>query len=436
MAGAARGATAAVLDRMSRRRWALAATALLVVSGMAFSFWWEPLFGPPNLRGWWFVSSDIWTAYRSAHFIGWGDLGGIYGTGKGLVTFPLIVFALAPVAMLTGHFHLSEVLPYFLPHPTSWLLLGPAEMALASVAFFAADATAERLGVAGSRRAVLALTECVLVWPVVVLFGHPEDVLGVAFALYALLFAHRERWTGAGWLFGLAVATQPLVLLMLPVVIAVVPVRRWPVFLLRSALPSVAMLAAPVVADWSDTYRAIVRQPNFPTHDHVTPWTSLAPSLAPDVVAAGPGRMVAVVAAVAVGWWARRRPADLVTLVWLAALGLSLRDLTESVMDAYYVWPTLALAVVVAATRGWPRFMATALVAMGTASLLDARFAPWELWWGVMDAGLLAVLVLSRPPGSSRVEAGPPPSGDAVAVPSVPGAGVPAGSPEPAGRPA
>jgi hypothetical protein len=120
------------------------------------------------------------------------------------------------------------------------------------------------------------------------------------------------------------------------------------------------------------------------------------------MVSAGPGRMVALVAACGVGWWASRRPQDLGSLLWLAALALSLRDLTESVMDAYYVWPTLALVVVVAARLGWARFGACALVAAGTGSLLDARFGPWGLWWGAMALGVAASLALSLPPSLLR----------------------------------
>ena len=42
------------------------------------------------------------------------------------------------------------------------------------------------------------------------IWGHPEDAVAVGFALYALVFALDGRWTGAGWLFGAALATQPL----------------------------------------------------------------------------------------------------------------------------------------------------------------------------------------------------------------------------------
>ena len=69
-------------------------------------------------------------------------------------------------------------------------------------------------------------------------------------------------------------------------------------------------------------------------------------------VAAGPGRVVALLAACLLGWWARRwrqRP-DL--LVWAAAIALALRCLTESVMDSYYVWPTLALGLVLVGRNG------------------------------------------------------------------------------------
>ena len=49
-----------------------------------------------------------------------------------------------------------------------------------------------------------------------VFFGHPEDAVAVAFAVYAFVFALNGRFADAGWLFGVALMFQPLVLLMCP----------------------------------------------------------------------------------------------------------------------------------------------------------------------------------------------------------------------------
>ena len=122
----------------------------------------------------------------------------------------------APLAMLTGALGMSEDFPYVLAHPTSWLLLGPYELLIGSVVLFALDSLAQRLDVPKTRRAVLCFVEAAILWVVDARMGHPEDALALAFAVYALLALWNGRSKRAGWLFGLAVLFQPLVLLMLP----------------------------------------------------------------------------------------------------------------------------------------------------------------------------------------------------------------------------
>lgn len=362
----------------------------------------------------WIYPADIWSAYRSAHFIGWGALGSVYAAGTGLVTFPGILLLFTPCALLTGHLGMTESFPYYVPHPTSWLVLGPYEMVLGCSALFATDALAERLGVGRRRRAFLCLAQGVVLWPMLVMWGHPEDAVGTALAVYALVLALDDRWTGAGWLFGAAVATQPLVLLMCPVLLARAGRGRIGGFALRTLAPAAALLATPLVSQFHVTVHALVDQPNFPGIDHATPWTALAPRLGGHghglVVAAGPGRLVALALAGALGWWSRQwrqRPA---MVVWAAAAGLSLRCLTESVMVAFYIWPTLAVALVVAGRRGWDR-LGLALCA-AVATTVCAQWHLGELPWWLLVSGGLVVTVLAGAPGhlSSSVP-------DAVPIP-------------------
>ena len=91
---------------------------------------------------------------------------------------------------------------------------------------FALDSLAQRLDVPKGRRAVLCFAEATILWVVDARMGHPEDALALAFAIYALLALWSGRSTRAGWLFGLGVLFQPLVLLMLPLVLVWSPSRR------------------------------------------------------------------------------------------------------------------------------------------------------------------------------------------------------------------
>ena len=252
---------AALAGRVRQRKWPILVTAVVLLTGMAYCLAWGPVV---RHQGSWVVPGDIWSAYRSAHFIAWGSFGSIYAVGTGIVTFPAILVLFAPLALLTGGLGMTESFPFFPPHPTSWLLLGPYEILLGCSVLFACDALASRLGVAAGRRAILCVAEGVLVWPVLVLWGHPEDALALTLAVYAMVFALDRRWTAAGWLFGLAICTQPLVVLMGPVLLAMSGRRRAPALLLRSALPSVVLLAAPLAAQFHTTTHVLLDQPNFP----------------------------------------------------------------------------------------------------------------------------------------------------------------------------
>jgi len=396
-----------VTRALRRRRWPILATVVTLVAGMGYTLL-HTLTVPGHLYRdtFWTVPSDLWGTYRSAHFIGWGAFGSVYSAGTSLVSFPGMLLLLTPVAMLTGALGLTESFPRALPHPTAWLVLGPYEILLSSVALFAADALAERLGVSPRRRVALCVVETIVLWNVDVVWGHPEDAVAVGLAIYALVLALDDRWSGAGWLFGAAVATQPLVLLMLPVVMALGGRSRVAGLLFRGAVPSALVLALPLAASFHTTVHAIVDQPNFPHIDHVTPWTTFAPVVGGSghdlAVAGGPGRVVALVLALGLGVIATRWRHDPQRIVWAAGLALALRCFTESVMDPYYLWPVLAVGLVAAAaTRAWPRLLVASVAAVAITIAGDYWLGGWVAWWTITTAGLVAVLLagFSRPGG-------------------------------------
>ena len=203
-----------VAEHLRRRRWPLLVMLTFVVVSMAYSLWWNPVVHHSPV---WVIPGDIWSTFRAAHWVGWGDIGAIYGKDTQLVTFPGIAVLLAPVAMVSGALGLGESLvPIILSRPTSWLLLGPAILLVGSTCLVAVDAMAEELGVSGRRRIVLSLMEAVVIFQVVTMWGHPEDLVALAFSLYALLAMFRGRWSLSGWLWGAAIVLQPLVVLMFP----------------------------------------------------------------------------------------------------------------------------------------------------------------------------------------------------------------------------
>jgi hypothetical protein len=232
------------------------------------------------------------------------------------------------------------------------------------------------------------------------------------------------------------------VLLALPVMLAVLPWRRMVPFLVAAAVPSAVLLGAAAIANWHDTYRSVTSQPDSPVINHPTAWTSLAPQMANQNVAAGPFRLATIVLACLCALAIRRHwqsrlaeehqpqghgedrdigadrsstlrnqeisgafswPAWLLTdVLWWVALTLALRSFFEPVMVSYYPWPPMAVALIPAATLSWPRLCAVGVLAGGlTAAAQGSSHAVW-IWWVPIVAGLVILLVLARPKARIR----------------------------------
>jgi hypothetical protein len=417
-----------------RRLFPLLATVVLIVAGMAGTIWGPRYYG----KSAWALPDDLWGTMVAAQRLVHLNLGGLYTPPTQLVSLPGAAVILIPVVALIDAAGLRLGLPAaHAAHPGTWLLAGPYEVAISAVVLFAADAIAERLGVTRPRRFLLAAASATALWSVTIRWGHPEDAVATGLLLYAILALSEARTGRAAWLAGAAVAVQPLVLLAFPVLVFVVVPRRRPGFLTRAAAPGVLLLAVAAAANWTATIHAVTSQPNSPRIDHPTPWIYLAPHLPDGQVAAGPGRILALVAACGCGllvrnsWQARETarsapgphsapsaprateasgtagwsPDRLGELLWWTAVALALRSVFEPVMVAYYLWPPLALALI-PASRDWTR-----LLGAGTTAVVLTFFSqihwhnPWS-WWTPMIAVLALTLLLARPRRLRRVDPG------------------------------
>jgi hypothetical protein len=400
----------------------LIASVGLIVVGMFTTTWGPTLIG----RTEWALPYDLWGTLIATTRLAHGNIGGLYAPPTGLISLPGAAVILVPCAAVISALGLSLAIPG--PHnlhPPVWLLAGPYEIALCCVTLFAADALAEQLGVRFWKRGLLAVASAGILWSVSARWGHPEDAVAVGLLLYAVLAQSRGRLGLAGWLAGAAVCVQPLALLALPVMLATVPWRRMVPFLVRTALPSAVLLGATAIANWHDTYTSVTSQPDSPVINHPTAWTSLAPQLANQNVAAGPFRLATIVLACLCALAIRRRwrdgaaadasagdasPVDAATwstgllteVLWWVALALALRSFFEPVMVSYYPWPPMAVALIPAATLSWPRLVAAGVLAGGlTAAAQGPSHAVW-IWWVPIVAGLVVLLALARPRASIR----------------------------------
>jgi hypothetical protein len=390
-------------DRLTRRLFPLLAMVVLIAVGMITTTWGATLIGRPE----WALPYDLWGTLTAAARLTHLDLAGLYTQPTGLVSLPGAAVILVPIAAVIDAAGLSLRIPGpGNPHPAVWLVAGPYQIALSCVALFAADALAERLGVSKWRRALLAAGSAGALWSVCARWGHPEDAVAVGLLLYAAGALSRSRTALAGWLAGAAIAVQPLVLLALPVLLAVLPVRRMACFGVRAALPAVVLLGAAALANWQATITAVTRQPNSLLVNHPTAWASLAPHMSGEKVAAGPARAVTIVLACCCALLVRRRwlasvsvawpTAMLADVLWWVALTLALRSFFEPVMVSYYPWPALAVALIPASPR-WRRLIAASVIAGGlTAATQGSSHDVW-IWWVPLVTGLAVLLAVARP---------------------------------------
>ncbi len=428
-----------MVERLVDKALPILVSAVFVALGLLYCFRWGPVVRhKPDL---WITPGDIWTTYRASAAAAHGHFSSVYGPG--FLAFPGILAVLAPLGALINsftttaiqvtqnglptagvHYLLLPGTPYFLTdvarsgsklydiHREASVVLLPVMLLLSCVALFALDALAERLGVTRERRAVLCVVQGVLLWPVTVFAGHPEDAVALALAVYALIFAFDRRFTGAGWLFGAAVAVQPLVIVLFPLLLALGGRSRALGLVIKGALPAVVLTIPPLAADAHDTLHALVDQPTFPNvgDNHHTPWLFLAPKLGGTgqdaTVGGGPTRIIALVLAAVLGWWALRWRDRPEMIVWAAALALALRTYTESVMTPYYVWPALAVGVIVAARANLVRFAAGTTIAV-----LATIVGQWQLseftWWALQVVGVTALLAVAARPDPTPAPAEP-----------------------------
>ncbi len=390
---------------VAARRWLrrnavpCGATAGYVVVGMVLSFWWWYFRKGPGMVGVWHTPGDFWDTYVTAVNLVHGHVSQIYSPQSILVTFPGITVALAPVAALTSALHWPLGPPqqgYW--SPVTWLVAGPWMLVLGSLPIFASNSLAARWGWSGRRRIGLCVVEALVLLDVTAWWGHPEDAVAVGLVLYAALAGDEGADRRMALLLGLAICMQPLALLAAAPLLARLDWRRlWR--LAPSVIgPSLIVLAAPLVAELHTTLRVLFEQPNYPWLNHVTPLTSLATRLSPASVSAGPWRLVGLAVAAGLGVATCRRRAELDRVLAVMAASFLIRVAFETVVAGYYLWPVLAVGLILAGRRGTARFVAFALVSVGETLFQQVHLPGVWTWWCLTLAPTAAALVLVLPP--------------------------------------
>jgi hypothetical protein len=373
-------------------------TVAMVVAVMGYSLLFHPLFHVGNIAV--LAPSDLWSLAQSSFALLHGNFAHIYVRNSALTSPPAFELVLAPLIGLGEATGLSPHL-HAAGRPLSmWFVLGPAALLFASTALFAIDAVARHWRFSDGARIALALVGGVGVANVAGGWGHPEDCVAVAFVVWAALALERDGLRAApraALLLGFGIAFQPLAILGVAPVLARVGWRRAAQLSWRLALPSAVVLAPPLLAETHETLFVLVRQPFQPKYVSWTPFTHLAPVIAPATDGGGPTRLIAILIGAALAIVVCRRRHDLATVLSMVAVAAFLRVLLESELNWYYLWPVPALCLLLALRRSRLRFAFCSLALFATMVVGDRRVHHIATWWPAL-MGVLALMLLTIGP--------------------------------------
>jgi hypothetical protein len=392
-----------LLSWVEERSAPVVATIVMLVGGMTFSLFWTSIVhgGPLRLS----APSDLWSSATSSSAILRGDFSGIYYRDASLTSPPALEFLLAPVLALGHALGLAPHLRGKGEPLSLWLVLGPAAALIGSTALFALDAIARCWRMSERSRLALALTGGLGVANVVFDWGHPEDCAALALVLWAALVLTRDGARSlpkVSWLLGLAVAFQPLALLGVIPILARFAWRAWLRSSWRLVVPSLLVLALPLLFSFRRTLFVLIRQPFQPKYISFTPLTNHAPTLGIGVLGGGPTRMISTALGAFLAFIVCRKRHDLGTVLFVMTVAFVLRLLFETELNWYYFWPVSALCLLLALRESWPRFCLCASGALGCMVLGNHRVHSIGLWWPAIMLTMMVMLVSAAPWRSDR----------------------------------
>ncbi len=388
-------------------RWA----ALMYLLGVTVAAWMS--FGMPYVLGvpsQWIMSRDVWTTTNAAQYSWNGGAGFVFSANPWFAALPGFVYLYAPVVALGGHFGLVTSYPIPLDKPSMWLVSGPFFFLCGATAVLGVDYLAETLQVNAARRKLITLAVAVaVVGPTPGFEGHPEDMLALAFVCLSFALAFRGHFAGAAVALGFAVLMQTWAGLAIPVLVAASPPGVRLRTLARTAAAPAVLGVTLLAVDFHQASVDLLRQPMPDIGQHL-PWWGLAPKFlistvygTQHMVAGSTTRSLAVVVAVAAGWFVRnRRDPSSVTVA--LSVAMFARGFFEVEYWPYYFAPAVVLVVVAGAltTQGATKRFATLCVGAcllylsSTGSLLGGLLPPWLEMAVVATTGALCFASLTR----------------------------------------
>ena len=292
--------------------------------------------------GEWGYPTDYFIVTKPGSLLLHGDLKAVYSTTAGLYALPLSLPLTGLSDLIAGWAHLAAA-----PRP-EWIFVAvPFFCGLAVPALYQVRAVVWDLGLRRHLWAVQVLTAA-LVIPPLVEWGHPEDVLALAFILSAV------RWLIAGdplracLHLSVAVSFKQWAVMLVPLgVVAAEPGRRLRALVAAAALP-VALACAFLAIDFHHALHAFTDPSTdvvgYPGHPSVLgEWLGARSSQIT--------RLATVVLAAGLAYKKRNMTADAMGIVTASAAILMLRPLLETINYSYYWPPALVLVIAAMASR-------------------------------------------------------------------------------------
>jgi len=377
------------------RRAPVRATLLFAAGGLFYTLFWVT-----HARHGWHAYSDLWNSAGLALAVGHGHWSAVYAPPSQLDSPPGFEFLLAPV-MVAGHaLGLGTTVAEGSGYKAFSFILTPVATIMAGSVLFALDAIARWWGYSEARRLALSLVAGLGVVSAAGFWGHPEDCIALALVLWAALAVDRDGAGGvkrAGWLLGVAVACQPLALLAVAPVVARFGRRDLGGVAWRLVLPSALVTLPEMITSRARTLHAIADQPYNPAGESRTPFGHFARALGHEMYSGGTLRLIATLAAVALGVLVCRRRHDLPTVLLVMATAFTIRVLLESELLGFYFFPIVAICLLLTLrSSSWSLFGACGVASIVSLVLGNRRADDLILWWPAIMATTIVMVGLAH----------------------------------------
>lgn len=337
--------------------------------------------------------SDGWLNWETAETIFLpGGYAHIYHTSLAILTVPGWTVLISPFAAYSRAHLLAFPDPYVIPKPEAWWIAGPVYLSAGILPFCAIDHLMERMGVTKVRLKIPAFIIIGCAVYMVVLVGHPEDLMAIGAALYSISTAQSGRYKNSGWWLGLALSMQIYTLVLVPLIIVLVRKEHVWSLLWRALLPSILLMIIPLVGDPAATLSLLHRMPDNVKFDldYRSP-TSYIPLGNGNVS----WRSAEIILAAILAYWYRAKiRSDFYTVVLVAGISLSLRALEVHCLY-YYLIPALLVGILCTYyRRGWQMVLSWFIGGYVIWTFAQYHAPPLERW-AMQVSGTIAILLLS-----------------------------------------